>query len=426
MPTRRLVRGFQPEITACTGARYHRPPMLEPHRTHWPRIVCLWLCGVVAAMQFAKMALAFTAVQQWYGLSAAQMGIILSTVGLTGLVFGVTMGLYAHAIGYRRLLLTGLALGAVLAALQALMLPPFWLWATRLLEGVSHLAVVVTAPTLIAAQCAPRQRSVAMGLWSTFVGVAFALTGAFGPSVLLGLGLNGLLGLHALAMAVMVGWVAAAVPADLEAFGVRAWPRWQAVPRHHLHIYTRWETALPGLCFFCYTGMAVALLTFLPLQAGANTPWLAVVLPLTGIAGTFSAGWLAQTWVTPLWLVRLAFAGVGLAGLSLWVCSAIGWDKAPAALLLMYLAGLSGGAAFSLIPYLSHESLLQSRANGAVAQMGNLGATLGPPLFAALLAAWGVAGLTVPVVALALLGMAVASWGARQRARALQALMPSS
>ncbi|MBP7493201.1 MAG: MFS transporter, partial [Rhodoferax sp.] len=246
--------------------------MLEPHRTHWPRIVCLWLCGVVAAMQFAKMALAFTAVQQWYGLSAAQMGIILSTVGLTGLVFGVTMGLYAHAIGYRRLLLTGLALGAVLAALQALMLPPFWLWATRLLEGVSHLAVVVTAPTLIAAQCAPRQRSVAMGLWSTFVGVAFALTGAFGPSVLLGLGLNGLLGLHALAMAVMVGWVAAAVPADLEAFGVRAWPRWQAVPRHHLHIYTRWETALPGLCFFCYTGMAVALLTFLPLQAGANTP----------------------------------------------------------------------------------------------------------------------------------------------------------
>ncbi|MFZ2220319.1 MAG: MFS transporter [Rhodoferax sp.] len=400
--------------------------MLEPHRTHWPRIVCLWLCGVVAAMQFAKISLAFTAVQQWYGLSAGQMGVILSTVGLTGLVFGVTMGLYAHAIGYRRLLLTGLALGAVLAALQALMLPPVWLWVTRLLEGVSHLAVVVTAPTLIAAQCVARQRSVAMGLWSTFVGVAFALTGAFGPGGLSALGLDGFLGLHALAMLLMLGWAAAVVPADREAFGVRAWPRWQAVPRHHLQIYTRWETALPGLCFFCYTGMAVALLTFLPLQAGARTPWLAVVLPLMGIAGTFSAGWLAHTWVTPLWLVRLAFAGVGLAGVGLWVCALVGWDKAPAALLLMYLAGLSGGAAFSLIPYLSHESLVQSRANGAVAQMGNLGATLGPPLFAALLAAWGVAGLTVPVVALALLGIAVASWGARQRARALHALHPSS
>lgn len=394
--------------------------MLTPTTTHWPRIVCLWLCGVAAAMQFAKMSFGFAAVQQWYGLSAAQMGVILSTVGMTGLVFGVTMGLYAHAIGYRRLLLAGLTLGAVLAALQAFMLPPFWLWVTRVLEGVSHLAVVVAAPTLISASCAPRQRSIAMGLWSTFVGMAFALTGAFGPAVLSGLGLNGLLSLHAVAMLVMGVWAASVLPADAERLGERAWPHWKAVPRHHVQIYTRWETALPGLCFFCYTGMAVALLTFLPQQAGAGKPWLAVMLPLMGISGTFSAGWLAQAWVTPLWLVRLAFAGVGLAGLGLWVCSALGLDMAPAALLLMYLAGLAGGSAFSLIPYLSHESLVQSRSNGAVAQMGNLGSTLGPPVFAALLAAWGVAGLTLPVVALALLGIGVASWGAHQRAQALR------
>jgi AAHS family 3-hydroxyphenylpropionic acid transporter len=395
--------------------RYHRPPMLIPTTTHWPRVVCLWLCGVVAAMQFAKLSFAFAALQQWYALSAAQMGIILSTVGLTGLAFGVTMGLYAHAIGYRRLLLTGLALGAVLATLQSLMLPPLWLWVTRVLEGVSHLAVVVAAPTLIAVSCAPRQRSVAMGLWSTFVGVAFAITGAFGPAVLSGLGLSGLLGLHALGMLVMLGWAAVMLPADPDAMGAGNWPRWHAVPRHHVQIYTRWETALPGLCFFCYTGMAVALLTFLPQQAGAGKPWLAVMLPLMGISGTFSAGWLAQAWVTPLWLVRLAFVGVGLAGLGLWGCAALGLDQAPAALILMYLAGLAGGSAFSLIPYLSHESLVQSRANGAVAQMGNLGSTLGPPLFAATLAAWGVAGLALPVLALALLGIGVASWGARQR-----------
>lgn len=389
--------------------------MLIPTTTHWPRVICLWLCGVVAAMQFAKLAFVFADLQQWYGLSAGQMGIILSTVGMTGLVFGVTMGLYAHAIGYRRLLLAGLALGAVLAALQSLMLPPLWLWVTRVLEGVSHLAVVVAAPTLIAASCVARERSVAMGLWSTFVGVAFAITGAFGPAVLSGLGLSGLLGLHALGMIVMLAWAAAVLPADPEAMGARAWPRWHAVPRHHVQIYTRWETALPGLCFLCYTGMAVALLTFLPQQAGAGKPWLAVMLPLMGISGTFSAGWLPQAWVTPLWLVRLAFVGVGLAGLGLWACAAFGLDQAPAALLLMYLAGLAGGSAFSLIPYLSHESLVQSRANGAVAQMGNLGSTLGPPLFAATLAAWGVAGLALPVLALALLGIGVASWGARQR-----------
>ena len=389
--------------------------MLLPTTTHWPRILCLWLCGVVAAMQLAKISFAFTALQQWYGLSAAQMGVILSTVGMVGLVFGVTMGLYAHAIGYRRLLLSGLLLGAVLAALQAFMLPPFWLWVSRVLEGVSQLAVVVAAPTLIATNCVPRQRSLAMGLWSTFVGVAFAITGAFGPVVLSAVGLNGLLGLHAVGMLAMLAWATGAIPADAEPWGGRGWTRWQAVPRHHWQIYTRWETALPGLCFFCYTGMAVALLTFLPQFAGVNKPWFAVMLPLTGIVGTFSAGWLAQAWVTPLWLVRLAFLGVGLAGLGLWGCAALGLDLAPAALLLMYLAGMAGGAAFSLIPYLSHESLVQSRANGAVAQMGNLGSTVGPPVFAALLAAWGMAGLALPVLGLALIGIGVASWGANQR-----------
>ena len=52
---------------------------------------------------------------------------------------------------------------------------------------------------------------------------------------------------------------------------------------------------------------------------------------------------------------------------------------------------------------------------------GHFGATTVLPvayrpglLFAATLAAWGVAGLALPVLALALLGIGIASWGARQ------------
>ena len=61
-------------------------------------------------------------------------------------------------------------------------------------------------------------------------------------------------------------------------------------------------------------------------------------------------------------------------------------------------------------PYLSQESLVQERANGAVAQMGNLGSTTGPPLFAALSSWLGVAGLALPVLAFAL-----ATWTIRHR-----------
>ena len=70
-------------------------------------------------MQFAKIAVAFVELQAHYVTSSASMGWILSTVGLVGLLLGVTMGLLAPRIGYRRLLLAGLGLGALLALAQS-------------------------------------------------------------------------------------------------------------------------------------------------------------------------------------------------------------------------------------------------------------------------------------------------------------------
>jgi AAHS family 3-hydroxyphenylpropionic acid transporter len=160
--------------------------------------------------------------------------------------------------------------------------------------------------------------------------------------------------------------------------------------------------------------MGVALLTLLPLYAEPGKVWLAIVLPLTVTAGTFSAGWVAQHWVSPLTLVRCAFCGVGMAAAGLWLCFALAWTIAPAAVALMYAAGVSGGAAYALIPYLSQESLVQARANGAVAQMGNLGSTTGPPLFAALSAAMGVAGLALLAMALAAMGTVIATRAMRR------------
>lgn len=152
-------------------------------------------------MQFVKVSFAFEALQVSYGSTPTAMGWILSTVGTVGLLLGVTAGLCAPAIGYRRLLLAGMGQGALMALLQAGLPPLPLLWLTRLLEGVSQLAVVVAAPTLIIRQSAPRHHSIALGLWSTFVGVAFALTAAGGHWVLAQFHLSGLFLGHALGMA---------------------------------------------------------------------------------------------------------------------------------------------------------------------------------------------------------------------------------
>ena len=383
--------------------------------THWPRILTLWLCGVLAAMQFSKVSFAFQALQATYGATPAAMGWILSTVGMVGLVFGVAMGLCAPAMGYRRLLLLGMGLGAVVALVQSL-LPPFpVLWLTRLLEGVSQLAVVVAAPTLIMQHSAPQHRSIAMGLWSTFVGVAFAITAAGGGWVLAHLQLSGMLALHAVGMALMVGAVLWLMPRDSTARP--PWPALASLPQLHARIYSQWATALPGGCFFFYTATAIALLTFLPQLAGADRAWLAVLLPLFSIGGNFLAGWLAQSLLRPSLLVRLAFAGVAAAALALGVCLWLGVTVAPGALVLMALVGLAGGAAFALVPYLSDAPPVQAQATGAVAQLGNLGSTLGPPVFAYAIAGLGPVGLVQPLGVFALLGLSLATWGIRQHQR---------
>lgn len=391
--------------------------------TYWSRVVVLWFCGILAAMQFAKIAVAFVELQNHYAASAARMGWVLSTVGMVGLVLGVTMGLLAPRIGYRRLLAGGLGLGAVLALAQSFLLPLPWFWASRVLEGASHLAVVVAAPTLMAASAAPQHRAIAMGLWSTFVGVAFAITGAVGLPFIDRFGLAALFQAHALGLAVVAMAVAVLLPADTPRQRVPhpggATPlHLQALLRQHLHIYTRWTTALPGLCFLGYTSMAVALLTFLPQQGGADRIWLAATLPLMGVAGTFCAGWIAQYWLSPLRLTRWAFVSVGVSGLvwglGLWA----GWWVAPVALVLMFAAGLSGGSSFALIPFLNEEPAQQARANGAVAQMGNLGATLGPPGFALAISGLGGSGLALCVLLCASFGFALSLWGATQQRRA--------
>jgi MFS transporter, AAHS family, 3-hydroxyphenylpropionic acid transporter len=395
-------------------------PMRQVTLTHWPRVFTLWGCGIAAAMQFAKIAVAFGDLQTHYGASAASIGWILSTVGMVGLVLGVTMGLIAPRVGYRRLLVGGLVLGAVLAGVQTALLPWPLFWLTRVLEGASHLAVVVAAPTLMASAAAPRHRAIAMGLWSTFVGLAFAIAGLIGgPLIELG-GLPSLFAVHAVFLALMavaalrwvptdVLWVA--VPTPNRGAALHGLARLPQLLRAHATIYARWTTALPGLGFLCYTSMALALLTFLPRYGGEFHLLLAAVLPLIGVVGTFSAGWLAQYWVRPLVLVRMAFALVLIMAVALAAATALDCGFVVVALALMYCTGLAGGSAFSLIPVLNPESALQAKANGAVAQLGNLGSTLGPPLFALALGSFGVYGLVAAVMVCAGCGLGLGAWG---------------
>jgi len=367
------------------------PPMTDASaRTRWAIVLLLCACGVLAGGQFAKISIEFTRLQAIYAVAPASMGLLLSTVGVVGLLCGVLTGFLAPRVGYRRLLLIGLAGGAVLSGIQAL-LPPFGLfWASRVPEGAAHLAIMVATPTLLIHACAPPHRTAVMGLWATVVGLSFAVMAGLDRLLPAGLAPREALAGHALVLA-------------LAAVAVRLWVADVSAPAPaggpagmlalHREVYADLRTALPGLAFFFYAFPTIALITFVPRFSGQGNAGFLTVLPLMATAGTLAAGAAARRFRGGPGMARLAYLAFGAAALALGVAATAGAPTEALALLTLTCAGFSGGAASTLIPQLNPAPAQQARASGALVQLGNLGSVSGPPLFAALADRFGLAGL---------------------------------
>lgn len=358
-------------------------------RSDWRLILLLYAAGLLAAAQFAKISLTLGALQAlWPGVPVAWA---VSALSVMGMLFGVTAGVIVARLGVRRVLLAGMAAGAVLSGLEAL-LPPFPAFlALRLVEGAAHLCIVVAAPTLMAAVAAPRDKPVAMGLWGTFFGVGFALAALAVPR----LGAPGTVYLvQGAALLVLALVLAPLLPrgvAAKEGPGEGLWAR-------HRAIYTSLRMTAPALGFFWHTVLFLGLLTYLPGFLGA---WTAPLLPLTALVGTFGAGLAARRIAPP----RIGMAGLALTAAGMALLLALPEGARPAAALAVFVgAGVLAGASFATVPYLNPEPGDQARANGAVAQLGNLGTALSTPLVGATLG-YGVAGPLLVAAAVSAAGL---------------------
>lgn len=379
-------------------------------------VLLLWATGLAAAGQFGKIATVFDLAEGvWPGVSPAMLGLMVSCVGFAGIALGAAAGLVLQGAGYRRVLVAALGAGAVLSAAQALLPPLPVMLALRLAEGVSHLAIVVAAPTLIAQIAPPERQGLAMTLWSSFFAVSFAVTAWAGRPLALAQGLAALILAHAALMAVLAVLVARALPPDPP--GRAAWPGLRDLAAQHAAIYASSRQAAPAMGFFCYTVLYVAILTLLPPLVA---PWqgpVATALPLLSIAVSLTLGVWALRHMTAVALVQAGFAA-GLAG---GVVMALGWDvmalRLAGAGVLAAAMGVVQGASFAAIPQLNPGAEGRARAAGAIAQLGNVGTTAGTPLMAALVAGLGPApGIAAMVLPFCIAGIALHRVQARRRA----------
>ena len=373
-------------------------------------VLLLWCAGLGAAAQFGKVSILYDTLRASYGGNGeVALGLVVSIVGMVGLIFGTTAGLLVTRIGPRRAIVAALAAGAAMSALQA-PLPAYPLMlASRIVEGASHLAIVVVGPTMIAALAPEQRRPMAMTLWSSFFGVTYAVLALIGPHATpAGLFLG-----HAAYMAAMAGVLAFAMPPD-----PRPTPSSPLgnILRQHAQIYASPRLAAPAMGFCCYTFLYVAILTLLPPETPASQRALiAAGMPLASIVVSLTLGVRLLGRMSAVRLVQWGYAAAVPGFLLLWAFWGNGAGMVAAGFLISAALGMVQGASFASIPELNLSAEDRARAAGSVAQLGNLGTTTGTPVLAALLAASGPPGLVLAATALCALGIGVHALQARRR-----------
>ncbi|MEP3277675.1 MAG: MFS transporter [Stappiaceae bacterium] len=378
-------------------------------------VLLIWLVGLGAAAQFAKLGVPFSSVRELYPDAGSHVGWLLSLVSLIGVLFGMVAGMLVARYGYVRLMVLALTLGALMSFWQAT-LPGFELMLlSRLFEGISHLMIVVAAPTLIAQLSSDRYRGMAMALWSTFFGVSYALMAWLGLPFADHYGLARLFVVHGLYMLVLAGAVALFIRPIHESPGQPGdGVHLGAILKRHVDAYRSAGIAAPAVGWFFYTFTFVSLLAILPQMLPAESRnAVAGLMPLASIAVALLAvsGLLlvmrATSIVTIGFFAASAFLLLSFSGLSLPIIC-VG---------LFAVLGLVQGATFAAVPQLNQSADNRALANGAIAQMGNLGNLLGTPILLAIQNSIGNKGMLITIMLLYVVGGSAHLFLARMRAR---------
>lgn len=378
-------------------------------------VMAVFCAGLGAAAQFGKISILFKDLSTLYaGHGAVAMGWMVSIVGLVGLIFGAVAGVLVGPFGLRRAMVAALLVAALTSAAQSLLPPYPVMMALRMIEGASHLAIVVAGPVLMARAATPGTLGLVMALWGSFFGLSFAGLAAIAPGIAARYGIGAVFQGHALWMLGFAALLWLILPADPpQAAAARG--GWLA---RHGRIYASPRIAAPAMGFFCYTIVFVALLTLLPPQIPpAERALVAFWMPLVAILVSLTLGVVILRYLTAVQSVQLGYILAALAALALWAAWGQGPLMAAAALSLSGAYGLVQGASFAAIAELNPAAEDRTMAAGALAQLGNLGTVTGTPLLAYLLAHGGQGAMLAFLLPFCLAGIAVHSFHARRRAR---------
>jgi predicted MFS family arabinose efflux permease len=348
---------------------------------------CILAAGVGAAMHIGKLPPALPVLGQVLGVTLLQAGFLLSSMQMAGMLLGLMTGLAVQRVGLKRSMMLGLLVVALGSALGAQAQSAAWLLATRAMEGLGFLWVVLPAPALLRQSVVPQRVNRVMGFWGAYMPLGTSLGLLLGPYVMhLALPDMGwrvwwnVLSVWCALLALLVLW---RVPADATSAALN--PPNQKILSLTLRSRPAW---LLALSFAAYSGQWLAVVGFLPTiyalagVASALAGWLTALAAAANIVGNVAAGRLLERGVRPLTLLRTAFVAMAIGAVLAFMPQLDARLQYAAVLVFSAVGGLIPATLFSLSVRLAPSPVAVSSTVGWMQQWSAIGQFTAPPLVA--------------------------------------------
>lgn len=395
-------------------------------RTNWLAVAMVVAAGIIAALQVGKVIVSVPLLRADLGLSLSAAGWVLSIFSVLGVLGGILTGATVSRFGDRRIMLVGLwaivcgSLAGGFASAYPLLL------ATRVIEGLGFLLIIIAAPDLLRRIVAPHERDRAFAIWSCFMPAGMALALLIGPLLV---GWRGLwftnAGLAALvAIAVMRTVSQGVIMQD-------KWS-WSGLADDTQQTLKAGGPLLLAVTFGFYTLLFFALFSFLPVlleeRIGVSAA-LASVLTAAAIGaniiGNLTAGVLRERGVAQWKIIAVASIIMGVMGLVIFLPLLPNIAVFAACVVFSGFGGLIPAIIMGGIPTLTPSARLTPVSFGLVMQGNNLGQLIGPVTVGSVVAAmgWNAVAVFIACGAVALVLLAIALRGSFQRAKIASATL---
>ena len=131
--------------------------------------ITILFCGTLSGINIAKLAPSINELSISFGLSLSQIGLLASVFTLIMVVVGVLIGGIVRGAGTKRILMAALIIACIGNAISLMGSSVTSLFIGRAIEGVSLIALTLTAPSLLAQHTDPANRGWVMGTWGGFM-----------------------------------------------------------------------------------------------------------------------------------------------------------------------------------------------------------------------------------------------------------------